>query len=185
MKTAGFVLTGGQSRRMGRDKALLPVGNMVLAEHVAETIAQVTEEVFLVGRPERYTGLRWQCLPDVRPDLGPLSGLEAALAAERGELNFVASCDLAGLQASWITALLQRMDGRVRCAAAVDRNGKRQPLCAVYRSDCLETVTRALDERRLKAMDLLDELAAVSVPLDAVIANLNTPQEFEEWAKHG
>jgi molybdopterin-guanine dinucleotide biosynthesis protein A len=185
MKTAGFVLTGGKSSRMGLDKALLPVGNMVLAEQVAETIGQVIDAVFLVGRPERYASLRWECLPDVRPDFGPLSGLETALAAKRGELNFVASCDLAGLQASWITALLRRMDGRVRCAVAVDRNGKRQPLCAVYRSDCLETVTRALNERRLKAMHLLDELEAVSVPVDAVIRNLNTPQEFEEWAKHG
>jgi molybdopterin-guanine dinucleotide biosynthesis protein A len=185
MKTAGFVLTGGKSRRMGRDKALLPVGNVVLAEQVAGTVAQVTDAVFLVGRPERYAGLRWECLADMRPDFGPLSGLETALAARRGDLNFVASCDLAGLQASWITDLLQRMDGRARCAAAVDRNGKRQPLCAVYRSDCLAVVTRALDERRLKAMDLLNELEAVSVPVDAVIANLNTPQEFEEWAKHG
>jgi len=182
MKTAGFVLTGGDSSRMGRDKALLPAGNSMMVEAVATTLATVTKEAFLVGRPERYSALGFECLPDLRPGLGPLSGLETVLASRRAELNVVVACDLAGLRANWITALLQAMKPEVLCAAVLDRNGKLQPLCAVYRTECLHQVTKAINERRLRAIDLLAELKAVKVNIDDVILNLNTPEEFERWA---
>jgi molybdopterin-guanine dinucleotide biosynthesis protein A len=182
MKTAGFVLTGGESSRMGRDKALLPAGNSVMVESIASTLATVTEEVFLVGRPERYSGLAFECLPDLRPGLGPLSGLETVLASHRAELNVVVACDLAGLRASWITGLLQAMKPEALCAAVLDRNAKLQPLCAVYRTECLERVTNAINEGRLRAIHLLAELKAVKVSVDDVILNMNTPEEFERWA---
>jgi molybdopterin-guanine dinucleotide biosynthesis protein A len=182
MKTAGFVLTGGKSSRMGRDKALLPAGNSVMVEAVAGILSTVTDEVLLVGRPERYSGLAFKCLPDLRPGLGPLSGLETVLASRRADLNVVVACDLAGLRANWITGLLQAMKPESMCAAIVDGNGKLQPLCAVYRTECLDRVTKAIDERRLRAIDLLAELKAVKVSIDDVILNLNTPEEFERWA---
>lgn len=182
MKIAGFVLTGGESSRMGRDKALLPAGSSVMVEAIANTLATVTGEVFLVGRPERYSGLAFECLPDLRPGLGPLSGLETALASRRAALNVVVACDLAGLRANWMTGLLQAVKPEVLCAAVVDRNGKLQPLCALYRAECLDVVTKAINEGRLRAIDLLAELKAVKVSIDDVILNLNTPEEFERWA---
>ena len=153
-----------------------------MVEAIASALATVTEEVFLVGRPERYAGLPFACLPDLRPGLGPLSGLEAALASRRAGLNVVVACDLAGLRADWITGLLQAMQPEVLCAAVVDRNGKLQPLCAVYRTECLDRVTNAIKEGRLRAIHLLAELKAVKVSIDDVILNLNTPEEFERWA---
>ena len=153
-----------------------------MVEAIASTLATVTEEVFLVGRPERYSAFAFECIPDLRPGLGPLSGLEAALASRRADLNVVVACDLPGLQASWISGLLQAMKPEVLCAAVIDLNRKRQPLCAVYRAECLDVVTKAINEQRLRAIDLLAELKAVNVTIDDVILNLNTQEEFEQWA---
>ena len=83
MQAAGFVLVGGQSSRMGRDKARLRIGSGLLVEDVAGKLASCTASVTLVGPPERYADLPFECLPDLRPGLGPLAGIEAALVQLR------------------------------------------------------------------------------------------------------
>ncbi len=79
MRAGGFVLTGGQSARMGRDKALLPLHGRTLVEHVAAEVKDACGSVTLVGAPERYQQLGLPCLSERYPLCGPLSGLEAAL----------------------------------------------------------------------------------------------------------
>ena len=53
MSVAAFVLTGGHSTRMGRDKALLPYGDGTLVERVAQVAQRAAGVVHLVGAPER------------------------------------------------------------------------------------------------------------------------------------
>src|SRR5437762_8761701 len=84
MKAAGFVLVGGHSSRMGRDKALLPLDSGLLIEKLAAMVAAVVGTVALIGEPERYKHLGLECLPDLRPGMGPLAGIEAALESGRG-----------------------------------------------------------------------------------------------------
>lgn len=185
MKVAGFVLTGGGSTRMGRDKALLRVGDQTLCERIGDILNSVTEEVFLVGHPERYRNLKYSCLSDLHPDLGPLSGLEAALAANSAEFNLVVSCDTYNLDVQWLQALLAEAERGALCAALQDSSGQLQPLCAVYRSECRTVVSKALQERRLRMMDLLEELEARPVPVDGLLANLNTPEQYDEMVNAG
>lgn len=176
MQAAGFVLTGGRSTRMGRDKALLPAGAQTLCEHIGDIVSQVASPVFLVGHPERYAHLKYPCLPDLHPDLGPLSGLETALCASAAEWNVIVSCDIFNLQAEWLRALLE--GAQLLCAVAQDSSGNLQPLCGVYHRECRAIVSKALSEGRLRAMDLLKELNAVPVQLPEIILNVNTPEEY-------
>lgn len=182
MKVAGFVLTGGRSSRMGRDKALLPVEGQALCERIGDIVAAVTDEVFLIGHPERYGYLKYQCLADVHPDMGPLSGLETALCLGRAELNVVVSCDGFNLKTVWLRALVAAAEGGARCVVAEDASGNVQPLCAVYRKECRSVVSRALGDGRLRMMDLLRELNAQRVRVDGVVLNVNTPEEYDEIA---
>lgn len=177
---SGFVLTGGRSSRMGRDKALLPVGGQTLCEQVGDVVSSVAEQVLLVGHPERYSHLKYECLPDLRPELGPLSGLETALCLEIAEFHVVTSCDVINLKQEWLRALLWEAARGPRCVVVEDAAGKVQPLCGVYRSECRETVTRSVSEGRLRMMDLLKELGARTVKIDEVVSNLNTPEEYAD-----
>src|ERR1700761_7300390 len=79
VNTAGFVLVGGRSSRMGRDKALLPSGSGTLVKEIADSVAAVSGNVALIGRPESYRSLGYDCLEDICPGLGPLSGIHTAL----------------------------------------------------------------------------------------------------------
>lgn len=183
MQAAGFVLVGGHSSRMGRDKARLRAGSGLLVEDIAAKVASATERVALVGPPERYADLPFECLVDLRPDLGPLAGIETALAADYGELNLVTGCDMPNLAAEWLEELiLMARRTRARCVVTRDALGKIHPLCAVYRAECLPLARRALDAGRLRLLDFVTELTALEMHTSAVIANLNTPQQL---AAHG
>ena len=79
MSREGFVLAGGRSSRMGRDKAFLPWESRFLVQHVTDQVALAAGNVALIGDQERYSALRLDCFADLRPGLGPLAGIEAAL----------------------------------------------------------------------------------------------------------
>ncbi len=180
MTTAGFVLTGGRSLRMGRDKALLPWNSGVVLQEIAAKLAAVAGTAALVGNPGRYTGFGFDCLPDLRPGLGPLSGIETALHSRRAEYNFLLACDMPDISSDHLRLLLhtaQQTDAR--CVVTLDQTGRTHPLCAVYRSGCLASVTAALDEGRLRLLDLVDELGAIAVRAISPVRNINTPEEWK------
>ncbi|HEX4231027.1 MAG TPA: molybdenum cofactor guanylyltransferase [Bryobacteraceae bacterium] len=182
MRRAGFVLVGGRSSRMGCDKALLPWNAEPLVEQVAKTVECAVGNVVLIGTPDRYRDLRRDCLPDIHPGMGPLAGIEAALATGRGNWNLVVACDMPDLDARWLSKLLDTAEtGNLPCVAARDSAGAVHPLCAVYRNDCLAAVQRAIARNRLRAQDLLKDLEAMPFDLPAMISNVNTPEEWIYW----
>ena len=184
MQTAGFVLVGGRSSRMGRDKARLRIGSKLLVEDIAAKVANATTRMALVGSPERYADLPFECLADLHLQLGPLAGIETALAADYGELNLITGCDMPDLAPEWLRQLvLTARRTRALCVVTADAAGKIHPLCAVYRTECLPLVRRALDAGRLKLLDFLSELAAVEMKTDAIIGNLNTPQQLAAYGE--
>lgn len=182
MQAAGFVLAGGQSSRMGRDKALLCRGSRPLIEEVAAILSALTGNVALVGAPERYGALGFDCLPDLRPGSGPLAGIETALASGRGEYNVILACDMPGISTAWLGRLLVKSkETGALCVVARDATGNIHPLCAVYRTGCLPVVRSMLDTGRLKLLSLLEELNAITIEIDGTLWNLNTLDDWERW----
>ena len=182
MQAAGFVLTGGRSSRMGQNKARLKVDSHFLVEVVAAEVAKVTGSVALVGNPALFDDLPLECIADLRPGLGPLAGLEAALSSGRGEFNLILACDMPGIQSSDLKQLLNRAaQTGALCTLASEVNGRKHPLCAVYRSEALALVRAALDARRLRLLDLVEELRAVDVCFETGLNNLNTPEQWAAW----
>ena len=184
MQAAGFVLVGGRSSRMGRDKALLRWRSHSLVEEVARKVRSVAGNVALVGPPERYGALGFDCLPDVRPGLGPLAGIEAALESGRGELNLITACDMPGVEEDWLRRLLREAEETgAHCVVTSDGDGLAQPLCGVYRGACLLVIRRALDEHRLRLQSVAEELQAVMLERGMPLVNLNTPQDWMTWQR--
>lgn len=184
MSRAGFVLVGGRSRRMGRDKALLPYSGSVLAGFVARTVEAAAGSVKLVGTPERYGHLGVETIADLRPDAGPLGGIEAALTATTAEWNLVVACDMPGAPVRILRELLDAAErSGADCVVPLDSGGRPQPLCAVYHRRCRSAVTHALDQGRRAVRDLLPRLRRVSwmADTDRWLENLNTPRD---WHNH-
>jgi molybdenum cofactor guanylyltransferase len=186
MHRAGFVLAGGQSVRMGRDKAFLPFGSGSLIESVAAAVAGAVGHVAVIGDPQKYGGLGFPTYPDFVPGCGPISGLHTALTLKLAEWNLLVACDMPGLTALFLSTILDRScclsDPHLACVAPVAPDGDLEPLCAVYHSSCLAVVERALGEKRFKMKVLLAELNTVGlVGLPApVLTNINTPEEWTD-----
>lgn len=180
MSRAGFVLVGGRSSRMGRDKALLPFQAGTLVEHVARQVRAAAGSVCLVGPQERYAGLPYPIIPDRFPGCGPVAGIHAALASGRADWNLVTACDMPRLTPELLAALFVHAERAARHGAIpVSAAGRCEPLCAVYHRACLPVFERALREGRRKLSSLVAELDLATVRLDddSWSENWNTPAD--------
>ena len=81
IETAGFVLAGGRSSRMGRDKSLLELDGEALVARAARRVEAAAGCVAIVGHVGRHGHFGWPVVADLRPGEGPLAGIEAALAS--------------------------------------------------------------------------------------------------------
>lgn len=154
----GFVLAGGQSRRMGRDKALLEVDGEALVERAIGKLRRLGVNPRICGsRPDLA---RWaEVVADRFVGAGPLAGIEAALAISDSELNLFVPVDLPGLPEGFLRWLMERAE-TTRAVATIPRFGDRvQPLCAVYSRRLLEGLRKFLEAGHRKVMDGIREPA--------------------------
>ncbi|QJC53659.1 molybdenum cofactor guanylyltransferase [Paenibacillus albicereus] len=190
----GFILAGGRSSRMGRDKyALLLEGRTLLsriAERMAPACGSVRAVVASPGQAERVRAAAPElAAPVLEPHAGegPLAGVHGALLAAEAPLVWLVACDMpfvSSAAAGRLAAALERC-GSAGCAAPrID--GRLQPLHAVYRRDAsLAAADRLLHsgERRLSA--LLEELVPIAIEITGRAApmpigfNMNTPADYE------
>lgn len=175
----GFVLCGGESRRMGRDKALLPWRHLPLVVQVARTVQETTGSATLVGPRERYAHLGWPIVEDRQPQQGPLAGLIAALATSHAKRCLIVACDMPWLSADGLRQLLN-YSPMADVVVARGENG-REPLCAVYHRRCLPTFEIALRQNERTVRRVLERLPVVEwpVPDPRLVTNANTPADWK------
>lgn len=179
---AGFVLVGGRSSRMGRDKALLPTGSRTLAEHIAESVRQAVGNVTLMGDPEKYTPLGLPVIADAVKERGPMGGIYTALLHSQAEWNLVVACDMPGVTPDFLRALIEAAGRSPQTCVASQGPGGIEPLCAVYHRRLLPSLESALRDMRLKMKDFLlqqnPRLWPVADAAAAALRNVNTPEEW-------
>jgi len=185
----GFVLVGGHSTRMGRDKALLEFEGSTLAGRIAECVRRVAGNVTLIGPPDRYRELGYTVVPDRVPGCGPLGGVYTALSASHAEWNLMVACDMPLVTTELFDALFSDAESgpsTVDCVVSVlTTRGpaeavKLDPLCAVYHRRCATAARRAIDRKMLKMHDFVSTLRLRKhfVFDPALLSNINTPPEW-------
>jgi len=199
-KTAGVVLAGGRSSRMGSPKAALEWhGSTLLRRTVSVVARSVTGPVVVVRAP----GQQLPDLPpgvevasDPREGLGPLQGIAVGLGAlvDRADAAFVCSTDLPFLHPAFVGAVLGALAPEVDVALPVAR-GYPQPLAAAYRTSLAPVVASLVEADRLRPAFLFDQcrvvrlddaalradpfVAALDPELDSVV-NVNEAAEYEQ-----
>ncbi|HET8646277.1 MAG TPA: molybdenum cofactor guanylyltransferase, partial [Vicinamibacteria bacterium] len=178
---------GGRSRRMGRDKALLPWGPATLLDHALARLREACGEVAILCGPQpRYAERGVPILTDVVAGAGPLAGLVTALEADASDLALLLAVDVPFAPVSLLRYLLQRCQGAD--AAVPFTGGRPHPLCAVYRRTCLDAARRRLAAGDLKMTAFWPDVRVVEVrepelsPFgdpDVLLRNLNTLKDYE------
>jgi molybdenum cofactor guanylyltransferase len=175
---------GGQSRRMGSDKALLEVGGDPLVARVAGVLSQVCGDVRLVGDPARYGHLGLVVTADEFPGQGPVAGIETALRVTETTWNLVVACDMPALNASILEELFA---ADVDCAVPRYPDGRIEPLCVVYHRRCHAVLRKALESGVRRVKDVFDQIEAnlalryVAVSCPEPFTNLNTPEDLRRY----
>ena len=204
-QVAGFILAGGASSRMGRDKGLLDFGGFPLILHTARLLERLVSDVTVVGSPHRYAALGLRAITDDTdeqtrggtdtPGRGPLAGISAALSGTRSRWNVIVACDLPYLSLEWLEWLISRAL-HSRGEAVVPRTGRGvEPLAAVYRRACGAPIAAALARGARQVSAVIEELRLDLVyprewrridPNGLVLRNMNAPADYEEarnwWA---
>ena len=183
MEATLLVLAGGQSRRMGRPKPWIEVGNTVLLRYVVERLSPAFSEVMVsFGEPEQMEQLvPYRVVFDRKRSAGPLAGLEAGLLAAHHSVLFAVGCDMPYVEPS--TAELAVAAAR-NCDAAIPRHdGLFEPVCGAYRKTALPAITHALDAGNYVAHDVAEYLDVTWLEgLDPTqFESLNTPGDLERF----
>jgi molybdopterin-guanine dinucleotide biosynthesis protein A len=179
---AAAVLCGGQSRRMGTDKAFVEVGGVVMVERVAAALAAagcapvvlVGGDVALLERTDRPT------VADEWPGAGPGGGVLTALAATSAELVVVASCDLPLLEPGVVRTLVEALAADPALGVAVATTDRPQFSLTAWRRSVASGPLRERWDGGARALhELVDAVPSAAVPVSAgPLRNVNTPDEL-------
>ena len=187
----GIVLAGGMSRRLGRDKALEPVGGEPLLRRVIGRLSEVSQEtVVVVADAERATGL---LLPDsagvvvdVYPGKGSLGGIFSGLSASGLDWGIVVACDMPFLNVDLLRHMLSLRKGCDAVVPVVD--GRPEPTHAVYYRGCLSSIESRLQADDLKITRFFDEVRVRYVTQEEIAGfdpeylsffNVNTQEDLD------
>ncbi len=185
-----FILAGGSSTRMGRDKALLELGGVPMASRLADLVSPLAEQVTIIGPPQAFTELPIRVHPDDEPGLGPLGGIATALRYCKQPWAMVLGCDLPFLSRAWLADLKRRAaESSADVLLPFNERGQAEPLCAMYRKAAGETIRTALARGARKVTDGLTELHVENIPASEwkefdsgglLFKNMNTPEDYEQ-----
>ena len=174
-----FLLAGGRASRMGgRNKALVLVAGEPLVARTLSILAPRMPVTIVSDRPADFAPFGVPVIPDLRPGLGPLVGIEAALAATDREYNLVLACDLPYL--TWIV-----LAPLPRACRGFDftlyRHARYEPLVAVYSAACLPHVRALLAAGRSRPIELLDRVRSQVLPIadGSPFHNVNRPEDLD------
>jgi molybdopterin-guanine dinucleotide biosynthesis protein A len=183
-----FVLAGGKSTRMGRDKAFLPWADGTLLSQALKLLAAVTPNVHIVGDPKKFASFG-AVIADVYRDRGPLAGIHAALSSTTTDLNLMLAVDLPLIEPRFLQFMIGVAEDTDAIVTVPRADGVSQPLCAVYRREFAQAAERSLQAGKNKIDPLFttvktriveqDELTRAGFSV-AMFRNLNTPEEWQE-----
>jgi molybdopterin-guanine dinucleotide biosynthesis protein A len=193
---AGFILIGGQSRRMGTDKSRLMLEGQSFVERIARELSAATPSVTVVGNKRAETQPRFNLptVSDVYPEWGALGGVHAALSACSAIWALIVACDFPFVTRELFARLTSFGEG-LDAVAPIQRDGIPQPLCALYRVDpCLERAERLIKSGERKPIALLQsvetrwvlfaELSSLE-GADNFFDNINTPEDYARVSEKG
>jgi len=173
--TLGAVLAGGQSRRLGKDKATIELEGRSLLDRALMTLREVFPRVVIVSPPRDFESqVDAEFVHDPVPPVGPLGGVMAAIRHAGDQTAFVLACDLPFVSTELIRYLLRRsrigaltQDAESDFAVSIPcMAGRPQPLCGLYGTRCLATIERALGSGDFGVQELLTRVPTEFVEID-------------------
>lgn len=182
------VLAGGESKRMGQDKAFLQVGQQAVIERVLERVGPLTDDLFIsTNLPEKYKEFNLPLVGDVYPNKAALGGIYSAIHAARHPQVLVLACDMPFLNVELLKHLIS-LAPTADVIAPLIAPPQPETLHAVYSKNCLSAIEPRLKAGRLRVIGFFDDVSVRYVERDEVsrydpdfysFINMNTPEDYQ------
>lgn len=183
-----YILVGGQSSRMGRPKAELLLGGETFLQRIVRACQPVFDEVVAVTRRhgEHAEGIR-TIVEDEHEEEGPIFGIQRAMLDAQDDRLWVVAVDYPLLTDSLMTFLRDRFDQSEADLVVPMWGGRRQMLCAGYRTRLAHDIGERIGRGELRLQPLADAFPSIFLPENEMRAvapleplwNVNRPDEYE------
>ena len=175
-KIHGLILTGGYSKRMGQDKALISDGNQTALEKIYNLLRHSLEEVFVSVRADQKVEEKraeFNLIVDQNQYSGPMAGILSAFNSYPDIAWLVVACDMPHLDKETIDQLIQnRNKEKVATLFISPKDGLPEPLCSIYEPLFFETVSN--DNRLIENNSPRDTL----MRMDTVLIQPKNPKSL-------
>ena len=180
----GLVLAGGQSKRMGHDKALLRVNGETQLSRAVQLLETFVDRVFVSTRADQQDDSerkKFHRIIDRYEDLGPIAGILSALEEHSDVGWLVLACDLPNIDETTIRFLLENKSGDQPFSAyRSSSDGLPEPLCAYYSAGTSSIIKAFIDDGIICPRKVLirSDTHLLDQPNPDALDNINTPEEL-------
>jgi molybdopterin-guanine dinucleotide biosynthesis protein A len=185
------IQAGGQSSRMGEDKALKTFLGRPLIQRVIDRLSPIADEIILTtNHPGEYTFLHLPLFSDLKPGRGALGGLYTAIASATNPFVAVVACDMPFASATFFEAATKLMVEEETDVVIAKTDEGHEPLHAIYRREtCLPAIEAAIDADQWKVIVWFPQVKVRVLtpeeikrydPSGLAFWNVNTPEEFSK-----
>jgi molybdenum cofactor guanylyltransferase len=183
IQLSGIILSGGQSSRMGSDKAFIEFQGKKLIEYPINLLQQFCNEIIISANSQEYEKLGFKVIRDDFPGCGPIGGIFSSLKHSSNDWNMVVSCDTPFLSSELISKLLEIISD-FQCLVPV-HFGKIEPLVALYHKSCLPVLTEKINSGNYKIRLLFESLPTLFIDVSdltdnnpLLFSNFNSPADM-------
>jgi molybdenum cofactor guanylyltransferase len=169
IQLSGIILSGGQSSRMGSDKAFIEFQGKSLIEYPINLLQQFCNEIIISANSQEYQRFGFKLIHDNFPGCGPIGGVFSSLKHSSNDWNLVLGCDTPYISGDVLTRLIGYIDN-YNCIISIHYNLK-EPLVALYNKNSLSVFLEHIKEKDYSMHSLLKNLNCRYVDVSDVVDN--------------
>lgn len=193
-RTTGVILAGGESKRMGRDKATLKVGKRFLIEYPTRILSKIFERNIIVTNSrlsaalnKLYNYKEFEIFEDIYPDHGALGGIYTALQYSKTPYIFVTACDMPNLNGNFIRYMISLTDNYD--VVIPESTHGMETLHAIYKESLKGIIERNIMKNKNRIVDFFSKVRVYTIPFSDIkrfdnhgvmFKNINTMLELAE-----
>lgn len=185
---SGIILAGGESVRIGQEKAFLEIGGKTLIGEQKDTLGKIFDEVIVVANIlDNFTNFHSRVVKDIIPDSGPLGGLYSGLSVSSNVYSFLIGCDMPFINLNLINYMANQIEDNDIVVPLTSRGI--ETLFAFYSLACLGTIRRLIESNNLRLSDVLyhhkvryiaqEEIRKID-PQEHSFFNINSPEDYKQ-----
>lgn len=187
MKFTAIILAGGQSHRMGTNKALLSFRGKQLIGYALDLARELTDFIIISANTTQMAGFGYPVISDQLPVQAPLSGIHAGLTVSQTDWNLVLTCDMPNVTSGLIRYLMSGLEEGLMMVLP-GHGGFIEPLCGFYHKSLVAGIEGGYQRKEYSPVQLMRSVSHKIVPVegirgldpDVLFRNFNEPRDLEE-----